>query len=338
MRPASRRALVSQLSALAPQRRAPVWPVLAVVAVAAIVFLRLFAGSEGAVSVEPAESPGAPLLDPVLALPFGEGGANVSVPAAVDNGRIEALRTAYQRADDRQVLYQQLRERPEADARYLAFRAARDCELLRAGGVFGELETGSGRSSERVRQMEASTARCRGFLSAPAAPDELQRLQREAADAGHPAAQIALATESFPQHSLVETLNVLRRGLASGDPFAFDEGRVLLAMTRHQVEIAGVAPTTSADVRTIDARVVALDLVGCRLGNPCGPSRGMVAIECDGTARCQRDAEEWLLHAADLDVEEQRLALALADRMVAAFKRGAIDEIVRVPARASAQQ
>jgi hypothetical protein len=313
--------------------------VLAVAAVAAILFYRLFAGSEAPVSVVPAESPRAPLLDPVLALPFGEGGADVAAPAAVaETGRIEVLRTAYQRADDRQALYRQWRERPEADARYLAFRAARDCELLRAGGVSAQVETGDGRSGERARHMAAATARCRGFLSEPAAPDEVQRLQREAASAGHPAAQIALATDSFPQHSLGETLEVVRRGLASGDPFAFDEARVLLAMTRHQVEIAGVAPSATADVRIIDARVVAIDLVGCRLGNPCGPTRSMVAIDCDGSAPCQRDAEQWLLQGADLGAEEQRLALALADRMVAAFKRSAIDEIVRLPAGVTAQQ
>jgi hypothetical protein len=51
-----------------------------------------------------------------------------------------------------------------------------------------------------------------------------------------------------------------------------------------------------------------------------------------------RDAEDWVLQMADLPDEERRAALALAERMLAAFQRGAIDEIVRVPARLQAQQ
>ncbi|HYS13409.1 MAG TPA: hypothetical protein VEN28_08870 [Burkholderiaceae bacterium] len=335
MRPASKRVLLERLAAVAPMRGARVWSVLALIAVAAVVISRFFGGSEGAQRPVNPETHGAPVLDPVLALPFGEGGASVAAPTrAADNGRIEELRTAYRSTDDRLALYRQLRERPEADARYLAFRAARDCELLRAGaGVVAELDAISERKGERERQMAAATTRCRGFLSEPAARDEVQRLEEEAATAGHPAAQIALAADSYAQHPLAETVATLRRGLASGDPLAFDEARVLLAMTRHQVEIAGVAPITTVDPQATDTRVAAIDLVGCRLGNPCGPSRGAVAIECGANASCLRDAEEWLLQSADFTDEERRATLALAERLLAAFKRGAVDEIVRLPVR-----
>jgi len=334
MRPASRRALLERLAAIAPPRGARIWSVLALVAFATIVISRFFGGSEGAQRPVPSEVHGGPVLDPVLASPFGEGGASAAMPApVVDNGRSEELRTAYRGAADHRALYRQLRERPEADARYLAFRAARDCELLRAGGVVAELDAISERKGERERQMAAATTRCRGFLSEPAPPDEVHRLEEEAATAGHAAAQIALAADTYAQHPLAETMATLRRGLASGDPLAFDEARVLLAMTRHQLEIAGVAPNTYADPQVTDTRVTAIDLVGCRLGNPCGPSRGAVAIECGGNAPCLRDAEEWLLQMADLTDEERRVTLTLAERMLAAFKRGAVDEIVRLPAR-----
>jgi len=281
------------------------------------------------------EERSAPVLDPVLALPFGRGTASVSAPvtpAGQAGAADPALRIAYARADDRQALYRQWRERPEADALYLAYRAARDCLSLLTGAVSAELDPIGERRNEREKQIAAGTKRCRGFVGAPPAPDEMQRVVQHAAAAGHPAAQIVLATETYAQHSLAESLEVLRRGLASGDPLAFDEARVLLAMSRHQVEIAGVAPTAATDVRNTDARVVAIDLVGCQLGNPCGPSRGVLAIDCESSGPCLRDAQEWVLQIAELGDEDRRTALALAARMFAAFKRGAVDEIVRLPA------
>jgi hypothetical protein len=330
MRPASRHALVKRLTEATPLRATGLWSALFLAGVAALLLVGFFGRSEPPPRLAAPEPRGPPLLDAVLALPFGEGAAAAMPPApAVDNNRVEDLRTAFRTADDHQSLYRQWRYRPEADARYLAFRAARDCELLRAGGALGELETRSERRGERERQMAAAAARCRGFTAEPAPPDEVQRLEQEAAAAGHPAAQIALATETFTQRPLAETLAILQRGLASGDPLAFDEARLLLAMSRHQVEIAGMAPTATADVRRTDARVVAIDLVGCRLGNPCGPNRGVVAIDCGSNGRCLRDAEEWVVQMADLNDEERRVALGLADRMLAAFRRGAVDEIVR---------
>jgi hypothetical protein len=333
MRPASRHALLERLKRAAPRRGARVGWVVALVAGAAIGIVFFIGG--------PAESPratapqerGEPLLDPVLALPFGEGAAATpsAAPAVEASRAVDALRVAYRSSGDRLALYRQWRLRPEVDARYLAYRAARDCELLLAGGVLAELDAISERRGERERQMAAAAARCRGFLGEPAPLDEQQRLLEETAAAGHPAAQIALATETFAQHPVAETMAVLRRSLASGDPLAFDEARVLLAMSRHQLEIAGVAPTATVDARNTDARVVAIDLVGCRLGNPCGPSRGAVAIECGDNAPCLRDAEEWVVQMADLGDEERRAALGLADRILAAFRRGAIDEIVRAP-------
>jgi hypothetical protein len=339
MRPASRRALLRRLAAAAPPRTARTWSILALLLLIAIVVAHFALKREVAESTRPADAPNVAVLDPVLALPFGSG--NASPPTGVPTGdtrRVEELRTAFRRADDRQALYAQWRDRPETDARYLAFRAARDCELVRAGGALAEPEALSERRGERERQMAAATARCRGFGNQPATPDELQRIEQEAAAAGHPAAQIALATETFAQRPLVESLDVVRRGLATGDPLAFDEARLLLAMSRHQVEIAGVPPTAPADIRTTDARVAALDLAGCRLGNPCAPSRGAVAIDCGDNAACLRDAEEWLLQMAELDGDERRTVLVLTERLVSAFRRGAIDEIVRVPAALRAPQ
>lgn len=339
MRPASRRALLRRLATAAPPRAARPWLILALLLLVAIVVARFAQKREVTEGIRPADTQNAPVLDPVLALPFGSGTAGVATASPTgDTRRVEELRTAFRRADDRQALYAQWRDRPEVDARYLAFRAARDCELLRAGGAFAELEALSERRGERERQMAAATARCRGFSNQPAMPDELQRIEQDAAAAGHPAAQIAVATETFAQRPLVESLDVVRRGLASGDPLAFDEARLLLALSRHQVEIAGVPPTAVAEVRTTDARVAALDLAGCRLGNPCGPSRGAVAIDCGDNAVCLRDAEEWVLQMAELDADERRTALGLTERLVAAFRRGAIDEIVRVPAALRAPQ
>lgn len=329
MRPASRRALLERLARSAPRRGRAGWIAVLVAGavLGAVVFLR---GPAEQQRVAAPPERGAPLVDAVLALPFGEGSAAATAPPPADAAAVvDALRTAYRSADDHLALYRQWRLRPEAEARYLAYRAARDCELALAGGVLSEVGAVSERRGERERQMAAAAARCRGFLSEPVMPDELLRLLQEAAAAGHPAALAALATESFAQGQPAEALTVLRRALASADPLAFDEARLLLAMARHQMVVAGVPPGTAAEARRTDARVLAIDLAGCRLGNPCGPGRGAVAIDCGDSAPCRREAEAWLMQVSELGDDEQREATGLAERIVAAFRRGAVDEIVR---------
>jgi len=337
MRPTSRRALLKRLAAAAPPRGGWAWG-LALVVLGAVALAHLVSDDETAPPAAKPAARGMPLLGGALASPFGEGNASAAPARQTDGGPVEELRQAYRRAGDLQVLYAQWRDRPEADAHYLAFRAARDCDLQRAGGMVPELDAFSERRGEHERQMARASARCRGFQSAPAPQEEVLRLEQEAAAAGSPAAQVALLADSYAQRPLADTVAALRRGLASKDPLAFDEARVLLAMSRHQVEIAGVAPTMAGDLRVIDARVVAIDLVGCRLGNPCGPGRGMIAIDCDASAPCERDAEEWLVELAGIGEDERRTAESLAGRMLAAFGRGAVDEIVRLPATAQAMQ
>jgi len=340
VRPTSKRALLEQLARRGPPRGARLWSALALTAIAAIVLVHFLGSTEGAQRPARSESSAARApFEGVFALPFGQGSGNAAVPAAAtEAGPIEELRETFRRTDDLQALYQQWRDRPEADARYLAFRAARDCELLRTGAIVVELDALSERRGERERQATLATARCRGFQGTPAARDEMLRLEQEAAADGSLAAQVALAADTFSQRPVADAIAVVRRALASGDQLAFDEARVLLAMSRHQVEIGGMPPSAPGDARSSDPRVVAIDLVGCRLGNPCGQSRGSISIDCGSNLPCQRDAEEWLMQMASLDDDEQRSTQALAARMLAAFRRGAIDEIVRMPARAQAQK
>lgn len=336
MRPASRRALLERLARSAPRRGRAGWIVALVagVVLGTVLFLR---GPAEPAGVNAPQESGAPVVDAVLALPFGHGTASAPPPpAAPTPGPVDALRAAYRDSSDRQALYREWRLRPEPEARYLAYRAARDCELALAGGVLADLDALSERRGERERQTAAAAARCRGFLGEPAPPEELQRLVQETAAAGHPAALVVLATESYAQGQSAEAMTALRRGLASADPLAFDEARVLLAMSRHQMVIAGLPPTSATDAARTDARVLAIDLAGCRLGNPCGPGRGAIAIDCGDGALCRREAEEWLLQWSELGEDERRVARGLADLIVAAFKRGAVDEIVRAPAGAPA--
>src|SRR5262249_38976508 len=126
-------------------------------------------------------------------------------------GPIEELRETFRRTDDLQALFQQWRDRPEPDARYLAFRAARDCELMRTGGIVVELDALSERRGERERQANRATSRCRGFQGAPAARDEMLRLEQDAAAAGSLAAQVALAADTFSQRPVPEAIAVVRR-------------------------------------------------------------------------------------------------------------------------------
>lgn len=334
MRPASRRALLRRLDAAAP-RGAWIGTLLAVVALTAGVVAWVKSRPDAAPPPAPIAAPAAQVLDPVLALPFGQGGANGAAPTATAGViRVEELRAAYQRADDRAALYRQWRERPEVDARYLAYRAARDCERVRRSGANLELDAMVERKGERERQIAAGIARCNSFMRQPAPLDEMLILLKETADAGHPAAQVAYATETFGERPLAETIGMIKKALASGDPLAYDEARVVLAAARHQAEIAGAPPTSANDLRSSDARVVAIDIASCRLGNPCGPAQGSM-LDCGDSMICQRDAEQWMMLAADLDDDERRVAVALAERLLGAFKRGAVDEIVHVP---SAQQ
>jgi hypothetical protein len=332
MRPASRRALLKLLDDASGSRGAWVGTALAVIALATAVIAWYTSRGEPPPPAARLAAPAAPVLDPVLALPFGQGSANGAAPAAtLAVTRVEELRAAYRRVDDLFALYQQWRDRPETDARYLAFRAARDCERLRRSGAGVELEAMVERKGERERQIAASIARCGAFMNQPATIAELQALEKETADAGHPAAQVAYATDTIGQRSLGETLGIVKKALASGDPFAYDEARVVLAGSRHQAEIANAPPASANDLRSTDVRVVAIDIAGCRLGNPCGPANGAAPLDCGDNQICQRDAEAWLMLAAELDDDERRQAVSLAERLFAAFRRGAVDEIVRLP-------
>src|SRR5262249_5681641 len=131
MRPASRRALLRRLTEIGPHGGLPLWSVLIVVAAVVFLLTRFFGATEPLQDAKAPEVRSPPLLDPVLALPFGEGNASAATASAqkvpLDVRRVEELRVAYRAADDRHALYKQWRDRPEADARYLAFRAARDC-------------------------------------------------------------------------------------------------------------------------------------------------------------------------------------------------------------------
>lgn len=327
MRPASRRALLKRLAAVAPPQRVRWGSALALAAAAFFLIAHFVQRAPAAAPPAPAAaSRSVPILDPALALPFGEGPA-APVTAVGDANPVPTLRAAYAAAGDRRALYRQLRARPEADARYLAFRTARECAALLADG-----DRAGGMHGARERHLAAAVASCRGFAQEPVPPGESMRLLQEAAAAGHPAAQLAAAAENLASHTPADTVTLAARALASGDPFAYDEARVLLAMGRHRTVIAGVPPDGAADLGRVDARVVALDLANCRLGNPCGPSRGAPAVRCDADPACLADAQEWLLATADLDDDEGRAASFLADRIVAAFRRGAIEDIVR-PAR-----
>ena len=337
MRPASRRALLRSLAAVAPSRAARIWSLLALVALAGLLIAFLIGPEREPIRAVSAPEPSALVVDPVLALPFGEGrnsGVAPSAKAAPANGPIEELRVAFRTADDRQKLYGQLKQRSEPDALYLAFRAARDCALLLSGSGLADLDAISERRSERERQFVAANKRCTGFVNEPPVPEEMRHLEEEAAKAGHAAAQIALASEMFTLRSFGETLDTLRRGLASGDPLAFDEARGLLAMSRFQAEVAGVSPGAEISVRRTDPRLAALDVVNCRLDNPCGPAGRGISIDCNGDDLCERDAEQWLLDLADVGDDERRSTVALADRLLVAFKSGAVDAIVRLPVEA----
>lgn len=325
MRPASRRALLKRLAAVAPPQRVRWGSALALAAAAFFLIAHFVQRAPAAAPPPPAPaSRSVPILDPALALPFGAAPA-APATAVGDANPVPALRAAYAAAGDRLALYRQLRAQPDPNARYLAYRTARECTRLLAAG-------GAAASGARARRLAAETEACRGFAREAASRSEWLALLQEAAASGHAAAQLAAAAENFAPRSAAETAAFVARALASADPLAFDEARLLLAMARHQLVLAGAAPEGAADPGRIDPRVVALDLANCRLGNPCGPSRGAPAVDCAGDAACLSEAQQWLLEEAELEEDELRAAGFLADRIVAAFRRGAIEDIVR-PAR-----
>ncbi|MCS7101335.1 MAG: hypothetical protein NZL99_06500, partial [Burkholderiaceae bacterium] len=247
-------------------------------------------------------TPRAPIGDPALALPFGL--AANELPTGAGNGAPAVgpdadLRAAYAAARDRLSLYRQLRARPEPDARYLAWRVARECtSLLYAGDV-----AAGGGGGARARQLALALEGCRGFVREPVAADETAALLREAAAAGHAAARLAVAVhgESRPTAA---TVDLIAAALATGDPLAFDEARPLLAALRYEGVIGGVPPPAGEAVGRADYRAAALDLANCRLGNPCGPARGAPGVPCGSDAVCLREAQAWLLEAVDLDEDE----------------------------------
>ena len=234
MRPASRRALLRRLAAAPP--RGVRWGSALALAAAAVFLIVHFARRPPAAPPAP-PSPAtrsAPIVDPALALPFGEG-----APATGETAAGSDARAAYASARDRLALYRQLRARADADARYLAFRVARECAPLHADGLRVAAPAMYG---ARDRRLAAGEEGCRGFAREPVPRDEPLRLLQEAAAAGHAAAAMAAAAETLAPRAPAETVALVARALASGDSFAYDEALVLLAIARHQAVIAGVPP------------------------------------------------------------------------------------------------
>lgn len=331
MRPASRRALLRRLAAGQPLRGLGWGAALALGAAALFLLLHFLQRPSPPPAAAPAPvSPRTPIGDPALALPFGSAANELSAVTAGSGalaiGPNAELRAAYATVRDRLSLYRQLRARAEPDARYLAWRVARECSaLLYAGDV------AAGGGGARARQLALALEGCRGFVREPVAAEETAALLREAAAAGHAAARLAAALhgDSRPAAAAVD---LIAAALASGDPLAFDEARALLAALRYEAVIGGVPPPAGEAVGRADYRAAALDLANCRLGNPCGPARGAPGVPCGSDAVCLREAQAWLLEAVDLDEDEARTADALAERLVAAFRRGDASQLVR-PAR-----
>src|SRR5262245_35182593 len=98
MRPASRRALLKRLGAVAPTRGTWIGSVVALISLVVLLVAAFSRPAHEALRVAPATERHQPLVEGVLALPFGESDNNAAVPpgapAAASNGPIEELRAA----------------------------------------------------------------------------------------------------------------------------------------------------------------------------------------------------------------------------------------------------
>ena len=226
----------------------------------------------------PARTPGA-----VPSRPAGAGGSS-SAPLA---SRLAASR-------DYQALLGELGGRHPLDANAKAYvaRMLEECKEVSRSGVDAVVREWSGRiaasarpqnATERLGRLRARLARCRGFEGHPIGDEEIDRLWREAAEAGAPLALATLMVKIGRDKGLGAAHDAFMAALESQDPLA--------------LEIAGPAARSYGWISMPGTEQynsqfgVGWQLAMCDMGIECGRDSPLATLHCLDNNLCEDSYE-----------------------------------------------
>ncbi len=267
--------------------------------------------------------------DTVTAPPFARGestSAPPTVPPTLDD-----LKRKYFSLHDRAARFALLKDRPEPEAQYLAYRAFHEC-----GRVMSNMRDGNDLAynlrqfwSERnvsdraVREaaLERWTTACAGFLRPnPDVQREADALLRQAAAAGHVGAR-ALGFDIAGEVDKATTQALARAIVESGDPLALFDGYMVMLRARRACD--------AGDRATEDH--IAWILATCRLNDCYRTDLFFSETMCALQGACeQKTIETSYLNETRSDVDRQQL-LRRVDELERLMREGRKQDLLPCP-------
>lgn len=237
--------------------------------------------------------------------PFARGG---TAPPPETPPTLNELKRKYFALHDRAARFALLKDRPEPEAQYLAYRAFHEC-----GRVMSTLQDGNDLgyrlrqswaernvSDRAVREaaLERWTGACAGFLRPnPDVRREAEALLRQSAHAGHVGAR-ALAFDGTGEVDTASAVTLARAIVESRDPLAMFDGQLVMLQARR---------ACNAGERLMEDHVAWI-LASCRLTDCYRTELFFSEALCALRGACeQKSIEPAYLDEARSDVDRQWL-------------------------------
>jgi hypothetical protein len=273
--------------------------------------------------------------------PAGSGAPRPVVPLK------SALAQEFEKARAYKPFYDRYAANPEgadAETRYFAAVAMERC-IGRAKGTSQEtLGVQQQRFAARLKENDpGNTARieafnrtyelCEGFGNVAISGADVQKMYRESAAQGNPAAKVVVASTQYQEQLgrargveerrlSEEQLGTMRDALASGDPFAIERVGQLLAQSTQLAE-RRIGP--NGDPYNPREWGPAWQLAACDRGSNCGPDSQRVLNGCAWQGACGYDSLETYMQFNELPPNVYQAALNNRAMILDAIAQGRWD-------------
>lgn len=258
-----------------------------------------------------------------------------------------ALAQEFEKARAYKPFYDRYAANPEgadAETRYFAAVAMERC-IGRAKGTSQEtlgaqqqrfatrLKENDPNNAARIEAFNRTYELCEGFGNVAISGADVQKMYREAAAQGNPAAKVAVAATTY-QEQLArargveerrlseEQLSTMRDALASGDPFAIERVGQLLAQSTQLAE-RRIGP--NSDPYNPREWGPAWQLAACDRGANCGQDSQRVLNGCAWQGACGYDSLETYMQFNELPPNVYQAALANRNMILDAIAQGRWD-------------
>ncbi len=258
-----------------------------------------------------------------------------------------ALAQEFEKARAYKPFYDRYAANPEgadAETRYFAAVAMERC-IGRAKGTSQEtlgaqqqrfatrLKDNDPNNAARIDAFNRTYELCEGFGNIAISGADVQRMYREAAAQGNPAAKVAVAATLYQEQLgrargveerrlSEEQLGTMRDALASGDPFAIERVGQLLA---HSTQLADRRIGPNNDPYNPREWGPAWQLAACDRGANCGQDSQRVLNGCAWQGACGYDSLETYMQFNELPPNVYQAAQANRNLILDAIAQGRWD-------------